>query len=94
MTLRFAPLSIIMPSGSGFPIVTKSGSIWQNTKDESGVVEFPSKFQIVLQWLEAIAMEIAQNVAKELLAADTGALLWTTIVCKDHSHHIGETCVR
>ena len=67
---------------------------WQNTKDGSSVEEYPGKCQIAKHWIEAIAMEGVQNLAKHLFAPQTAALLRTTAVSEYYCYHIGATYVR
>lgn len=52
---------------------------WDTTEDKTNVKGFPSKKEIVLQWIQAIAMEAAQKTGIVGLAR-------TSLVCK--SQHL------
>lgn len=55
---------------------------WNTTNDKTGVEGFPSKLQIVKQWIEAVAMELLQNIG-------VVGLIPTSVVCK---FNLARTC--
>ena len=65
-----------------------ANDVWINTwqtvsmSDGEGAIEYPSKHQIVGQWLEAIVMEGVQNMAEESGTQNVLPKLRTTLICK------------
>ncbi|KAE8389018.1 hypothetical protein BDV23DRAFT_184867 [Aspergillus alliaceus] len=55
---------------------------WSTTTDSSDVKEYPSKIEIATQWLQAIAMEAAQDLARDTKTEDLLPMLRTSLVSR------------
>ena len=56
---------------------------WDTTDDKTSVqAKYPSDIKIVKQWLEAIAIEALQNIAKETDTQDWAPLFRTSAICR------------
>ncbi|KAF5862162.1 hypothetical protein ETB97_012059 [Aspergillus alliaceus] len=55
---------------------------WSTTTDSSDVKEYPSKIEIATQWLQAIAMEAAQDLARDTMTEDLLPMLRTSLVSR------------
>lgn len=59
---------------------------WSTTTDASDVNDYPSKTEIARQWLQAIAMEAVQYIAKDTKTENFLSMLRTTLICKQYTY--------
>lgn len=55
---------------------------WETTDNGDGSEDYPSRTEIVSQWVQAVAMEGLQNLAQSTETEDWFPLVRTSLICK------------